>query len=173
MLYVVTGASAVGKTTVCDLLAGRYPLSACVDGDFLYHFVSGGYVPPWREGNHLPVFWDNCLSVLGNFLSRGYVTVFHYVVYPQDLQRIRAAFPEEAIKFALLTVDEATLAARNRARPADIRTDEALSLQLLRDFAAMPYEGRFRLDSQNLTPAQTAGLLQSDSRFTLPPISFN
>lgn len=43
-LYIITGPTGVGKSTVSQKLAKRSNKSALIEGDFIYAQVIGGYV---------------------------------------------------------------------------------------------------------------------------------
>ena len=54
-IYLITGPAGVGKSTISKLLAEKLERSVLIEGDDVYHFVVGGYVAPWKNGNHLDV----------------------------------------------------------------------------------------------------------------------
>ncbi len=70
MLYIITGPAGVGKSTISKYLADDMKKSALIEGDHIYHLVRGGYVNPWLEGNHLEVFWGNCIDLICNFTNK-------------------------------------------------------------------------------------------------------
>ena len=56
-LYIITGPSGVGKSTISRGIAERLNKSVLLEGDDFYHQVVGGYVQAWKPGNHLDVFF--------------------------------------------------------------------------------------------------------------------
>lgn len=56
-LYIITGPAGVGKSTVSSQVASGLKKSALIEGDDIYGQVVGGYVSPWKENNHLSIFW--------------------------------------------------------------------------------------------------------------------
>lgn len=68
--------------------------------------VCGGYVKPWMEGNHLEVFWENCVDITMNFLNRGYDVIFNYICTPEDTKYIESRFKDIEIKLCILLCDK-------------------------------------------------------------------
>lgn len=89
-LYFITGPAGVGKSTISKYLAESMEKSALIEGDDIYHLVCGGYIKPWLEGNHLEVFWENCIDLIQNFINKGYDVVFNYICIPKDTKYIRS-----------------------------------------------------------------------------------
>ena len=91
-LYIITGPSGVGKSTISHKIAESKPKSALIEGDEIYHQVVGGYVPAWKDGNHLKTFWQVCLNSIRTYLESGYDVVFNYIVNPENLELIKKEF---------------------------------------------------------------------------------
>ena len=87
-LYIITGPAGVGKSTISRELAGRSEKSVLIEGDDIYAQVVGGYVSPWKEGNHLEVFWKVCINMIKTYMEYGYDVVFNYIVETEDLETI-------------------------------------------------------------------------------------
>lgn len=88
-LYLITGPAGVGKSTISKLLAESKNKCVLIEGDEVYHFVKGGYISPWKEGNHLAVFWKNTIDIINNFLESGYDVVFNYIINKNELENIK------------------------------------------------------------------------------------
>lgn len=78
-LYLITGPAGVGKSTISKALSLKFSKSVLIEGDDVYHMVSGGYVSPWKSGNHMELFWKNSISLIENSLKQGYDVVFNYI----------------------------------------------------------------------------------------------
>ena len=118
-LYIITGPAGVGKTTVSKKLAENKEKSALIEGDDIYNQVIGGRISPWKEGNHLNIFWKICLNTIDTYLTNGFDVIFNYIVTPDDLRNIKDNFKNYSIKFAILISDEETLLKRDKLRPID------------------------------------------------------
>lgn len=79
-VYIITGPCGVGKSTISKKIATTQKKCALIEGDDIYHLVEGGYVPAWKEGNHLKIFWQNVSSLIQNFVDNGYDVVFNYII---------------------------------------------------------------------------------------------
>ena len=88
-LYVITGPAGVGKSTISKEIAKNKSKSALIEGDEIYAQVIGGYVPAWKEGNHLEVFWKICLENIETYLKEGYDVVFNYIITPEIFDKIK------------------------------------------------------------------------------------
>ncbi len=88
-LYVITGPAGVGKSTISKEIAKNKSKSVLIEGDEIYAQVIGGYVPMWKEGNHLEVFWQICLNNIETYLKAGYDVVFNYIIPPKTFNKIK------------------------------------------------------------------------------------
>ena len=98
-LYIITGPAGVGKSTISDALSKRLDKCAVIEGDEIYHMVRKPYVSPWKENNHLEIFWKNVYSLIRNFLDDGYDVVFNYIVKKKRLEFIKEQFKDIEIIF--------------------------------------------------------------------------
>ena len=104
-LYIITGPAGVGKSTISKEIAKNKTKSALIEGDEIYYQVVGGYVPAWKEGNHLDTSWKVCINTINTYLEDGYDVVFNYIVTPTPLQIMKKEFENYSIKFVVLLVD--------------------------------------------------------------------
>lgn len=165
-LYLITGPAGVGKSTVSKIIAESLNKSALIEGDDIYHFVKGGYVPAWLEGNQLDIFWKNSISIIRNFIDDGYDVVFNYIIDKDKLEMIKNSFSDIDIIFVVLMVDEETIIKRDKKRPLDCQMGER-SLILLNEFKNGNYDDRNILDTSNLSVEDTIKTIQDENRFIL------
>lgn len=165
-LYIITGPSGVGKSTVSRLIAESRIKSALIEGDEIYHLVCGGHVSAWKEGNHLEVFWKNCIDLITNFLEKGYDVVFNYIISKEKVEELRKTFISAEIKFALLLTDEETIQKRDSLRPVDCQMKER-SIELLKSFKNQNFCEDNILDTSNLSIDETVKTIINEERFIL------
>ncbi len=165
-LYVITGPAGVGKSTVSKKLAQNLSKSALIEGDEIYHQVIGGYIPAWKEGNHLQTFWKVCINIVKSYLKDGFDVVFNYIVTPENLALLKNEFKNYTIKFIVLLVDESTLLLRDKERPEDCQMKERC-ITLLNNFKNRNYNINNILDTTNLSIEETVNLIQNNNNFIL------
>lgn len=165
-LYIITGPAGVGKSTVSKKLAMTSNKSALIEGDDIYHQVVGGYVPAWKENNHLQTFWEICINMIKTYLDDGFDVVFNYIVTPENLELIKSKLNDYNIKFVVLLVDEATLLLRDKSRPEDCQMKERC-ITLLNNFKNRNYTPQNILDTTNLSVDEIINILQNDNKFIL------
>ncbi len=165
-LYFITGPAGVGKSTISKGLAKLKEKSALIEGDDIYHLVCGGYVEPWMEGNHLEVFWENCVDLIRNFQKRGYDVIFNYICTPKDTEYIRSNFKDTKIKLCILSTDEDTLIKRDKMRPLDYQMGQR-SIILLNEFNERDYDKRYYLDTTLLSIEEIVREIIQNDQFLL------
>ena len=165
-LYVITGPAGVGKSTVSKRLAQNLSKSALIEGDEIYHQVIGGYIPAWKEGNHLQTFWKVCINIVRSYLEDDFDVVFNYIVTPENLALLKNEFKNYTIKFIVLLVDESTLLLRDKERPEDCQMKERC-ITLLNNFKNRNYNINNILDTTNLSIEETINLIQNNNNFIL------
>lgn len=164
MLYIITGPAGVGKSTVASKIAELSNKCALIEGDDVYHFVKDGYVSPWKEGNHLDIFWKNSISLIKNFLDNNYDVVFNYIIKKDDLIKIQKEFKNQKIKFVLLIADKVTLISRDKERNIDSQMGERV-LVLLKELLAEDYDKKYILDTTNLSIDKTVNTIINNDNF--------
>ena len=165
-LYIITGPSGVGKSTISKRLAENSNKSVLIEGDFIYSQVISSYVSAWKEGNHLEVFWEVCLNSIETYLSYGYDVIFNYIVTPTIVNRIKDRFKNDKTKFVVLLSNEKTLLARDKQRPEDCQMKERC-LILLNSFKSKNYNSNNILDTTNLSIEDTLNTIINDTKFIL------
>lgn len=165
-LYIITGPSGVGKTTISKELAKRRNKSALIEGDDIYHQVIGGYIQAWKSENHLTTFWKVCLESIDVYLQDGFDVIFNYIITPDNLELFKERFKNHNIKFVVLLVDEKTLLTRDKERTADCQMKERCII-LLNNFRNRNYNQRNILDTTNLSIDETVSIIESCNNFIL------
>ena len=165
-LYVITGPAGVGKSTVSKRLAQNLSKSALIEGDEIYHQVIGGYIPAWKDGNHLQTFWKVCINIVRSYLEDDFDVVFNYIVTPENLALLKNEFKNYTIKFIVLLVDESTLLLRDKERPENCQMKERC-ITLLNNFKNRNYNINNILDTTNLSIEETVNLIQNNNNFIL------
>lgn len=165
-IYVITGPAGVGKTTISNKLAESLEKSALIEGDDIYHFVKVGYVSPWKEGNHLDIFWKNSISLIDNFMKNGYDVVYNYIIEKDKLEKIRDSFPDSKIKFILLVADKDTLIKRDKERPEDCQMGERV-LVLLNELLTENFDNKNILDTTNLTIEEVVNEIKNNDNYVI------
>ena len=165
-LYLITGPAGVGKSTISKEIAKNKIKSALIEGDDIYHQIIGGYIPAWKEGNHLDIFWKVCKSTIKTYLEDGYDVVFNYIINPENLEVLKNEFKNYNIKFVILLVDEKTLLLRDKERPEDYQMKERC-ITLLNSFKSKGYNTDNILDTTNLSIEETINIIETENKFIL------
>ena len=165
-LYIITGPSGVGKSTISSKLAENSNKSVLIEGDFIYAQVIGGYISAWKEGNHLEVFWEVCLNMIKTYLSYGYDVIFNYIITPNILKKIKDKFKDYNTKFIVLLTDEKTILDRDKNRPEDCQMKERC-LILLNNFKNYNYNENNIINTSNLSVEETVEIIENNNRFNL------
>ena len=165
-IYLITGPAGVGKSTISSKLAESLDKSALVEGDEIYHFVRGGYVSPWKEDNHLDVFWKNSLDVINNFISMDYDVVYNYIINKQELDKIKNNFPNSRIKFIILIASPEILVKRDKERPEDCQMGERV-LILLNQFLNEDFDKKWILDTTNLSIDEIVDKIKNSDEYII------
>lgn len=165
-LYIITGPSGVGKTTISRKIAESKNKSVLIEGDEIYHHVVGGYASAWKEGNHLDIFWKICLDMIDTYLLEGYDVVFNYIVTLNSYTKIKERFKKYKTRFVVLLSNEETILERDKQRPLDCQMNERC-ITLLNNFKNTNYEKDYFLDTTNLSVDETAANIENSNKFLL------
>ena len=164
ILYLITGPAGVGKSTISKELAKSSNKSVLIEGDDIYHQIIGGYVPAWKDGNHLQTFWKVCMEIIKIYLDDGYDVIFNYIVTPKNIEMIKDEFKNYIIKFVVLLTNEATLLSRDKERPEDCQMKERC-ITLLNSFKSRNYNSQNILDTTNLSISETVKFIKEEEKF--------
>ena len=163
-LYIITGPAGVGKSTISKAVAEKLPKSVLVEGDDIYNQVVGSYVSPWKEGNHLDIFWKVSIDVINDYLDAGYDVVFNYIINPQNFEMLKEEFKNTNMKFVVLLIDEETLLKRDAQRPEDCQMKERC-IVLLNHFIEHNYPEKFIIDTGKNSIEKSVDLIINQDRF--------
>lgn len=166
ILYIITGPAGVGKSTISKELAKSSSKSVLIEGDDIYHQVVGGYVPAWKDGNHLQTFWKVCMEIIKIYLDDGYDVIFNYIITPKNIEMIKDKLKSYIIKFVVLLTDETTLLLRDKERLENFQMKERC-ITLLNSFKSRNYNAQNILDTTNLSTSDTLEIIKNDDRFIL------
>ncbi len=165
-VYIITGPAGVGKSAISQQIAESIDNSVLIEGDSVYHMVVGGYVPAWKEGNHLEMFWENMILLTNNSIANGYDVVLNYIIYPDTIELIKSRLKNVKIKFVVLMVDEKEIVRIDNLREKDCRMGER-SLLLLKHFKDVGYKENHILDSTNLGIEETVEAVLKEHRLLI------
>lgn len=165
-LYIITGPAGVGKSTISKELAKSKRKSVLIEGDDIYHQIIGGYISPWKEGNHLKIFWRVCIETIEIYLDEGYDVIFNYIINKDDIIKIQQNFKKYIVKFIVLLADENTLIIRDKERPLDCQMNERC-LILLNSFKSTNFNKNNIIDTSNLTVKEIVSIINTSNKFIL------
>ena len=165
-LYIITGPAGVGKSTISKKIAESLSKSVLIEGDDIYNQVVGGYVSPWKEGNHLEIFWQVSMDIIKDYLEAGYDVVFNYIINPSKLSILNQTFKDYDKRFVVLLVDEETLLRRDALRPEDCQMKDRCVV-LLNNFKKHNYDEKFIIDTSKTSIEESASIAINDERFVL------
>lgn len=165
-LYLITGPAGVGKSTISKEIAKNKTRSVLIEGDDIYHQIIGGYIPAWKEGNHLDTFWKVCKSTIKTYLEDGYDVVFNYIITPENLDILKNEFKKYNIKFGILLADEKKLLLRDKERTEDCQMKDRC-ISLLNSFKNKSYNTDNILDTTYLSIEETINIIETENRFIL------
>jgi predicted kinase len=120
-LFVISGVSAAGKSTVARLLAERFERGVCVPGDAIREMVASGRADmspdPGPEAlGQLTLRYAGALAVAEVFLSAGFDAVVEDVIIGPVLHEFLALVPVPEFHLVFLDPDAAAIQQRERER---------------------------------------------------------
>jgi predicted kinase len=120
-LFVISGVSAAGKSTVARLLAERFERGVCVPGDCIRAMLVSGRVDMRPDAGQealrqLALRYAGALSVADVFLEGGFDVVVEDVIIGPILRDFLAMVPVPEFHLVFLDPDVAAIERRDRER---------------------------------------------------------
>ena len=120
-LFVISGVSAAGKSTVARLLAERFARGVCVHGDDIRAMVVSGRVEMRPDAGaealrHLALRYAGALAVADVFLKGGFDVVVEDVIIGDVLADFLALVPVPEFHLVFLDPDATAIERRERGR---------------------------------------------------------
>ena len=120
-LFVISGVSAAGKSTVARLLAERFERGVCVPGDAIRAMIVSGRVEVRPDADEealrqLVLRYAGVLSVGNVFLNGGFNVVVEDVIIGPILREFLALVPVPEFHLVFLDPDAAAIERRERER---------------------------------------------------------
>ena len=178
-LFVISGVSASGKSTVARLLAERFERGVCVPGDVIRAMIASGRADMRPDAGkdelrQLALRYAGALSVAGVFLAGGFDVVVEDVIIGRILRDFLGLVPVP--EFHLVFLDPDTAAIQRRERDRD-RIAYGPGRWSVGGLQAVLREETDRiglwLDTTDQSPEQTVEAILSDldaSRIRLPKL---
>ncbi len=123
-LFVISGVSAAGKSTVARLLAERFERGVCVPGDDIRAMMVSGRVDMRPDAGaealrQLALRYAGALSVADVFLNGGFDVVVEDVIIGPILREFLGLVPVPEFHLVFLDPDAAAIERRGRERGRD------------------------------------------------------
>lgn len=120
-LFVISGISAAGKSTVARLLAGRFERGVCVPGDAIREMVVSGRADMRPDAGpaelrHLVLRYAATLAVAEVFLDGGFDVVVEDVIIGPVLRDFLGLVPVPEFHLVFLDPDAAAIRQREQQR---------------------------------------------------------
>jgi predicted kinase len=179
-LFVISGVSASGKSTVARLLAERFARCVCVPGDAIREMVVSGRAEMRPDSGdearrQLALRYAGALSVAGVYLDGGFDVVVEDVIVGPILREFLGLVPVPEFHLVFLDPDAAAIERRERGRDRVAYGPGRFSVDGL--LAVLREETErigLWLDTTGQSPEQTVDAILSDldaSRVRLSPRS--
>lgn len=166
MLYLITGPAGVGKSTISKRIAESSNKSVLLEGDEFYYHVVSSYIPAWKEGNHLDIFWKEVINSIKLYLDNDYDVVFNYIISDDKYLELKNIFKDYKTKFILLLVDEKTIIERDKLRKEEDQMKDRCII-LLNNFLKENYPNNNKLYTQNLSIEETVNEIINNDKYII------
>ncbi|MFE5323741.1 AAA family ATPase [Paenibacillus sp. NPDC056579] len=154
VVYLISGTSGVGKSTLAKELTQSLKPSALITGDDVNKMLLPGSELPMDQ--RFSLTWENMILLAKSFLRNDLNVVIEWILQ-NDLERICERLSDSAIqiKYVVLRANEDTLKERLGERGDSHLLDR--SLFLLQRLDALPFNNNYLYDT---TGKQTSEIVQ-------------
>ncbi len=172
-LFVISGVSAAGKSTVARLLATRFPRGVCVPGDAIRAMIVSGRLEMTPSAGEEAIAqprlrYAGALAVAATFLSDGFDVVVEDVIIGPVLRDFLALVPVNELHLIFLDPDAEAIADRHANRDKSAYNGGLFTIDgLQRILREETVRIGLWLDSTHLTAEQTIDQILADPAASL------
>jgi predicted kinase len=171
-LFVISGVSAAGKSTVARLLAARFPRGVCVPWDVIRAMIVSGRLEmtpdaPAEALAQLRLRYAGALSVAATFLDAGYDVVVEDVIVGHILRDFLQLVPVPEFHLIFLDPDATVIIEREAGRSQNAYGRDRFSVDGLRQVLHETDRIGLWLDSTHLTAEETVDRILADPAASL------
>lgn len=156
-VYIISGPSSVGKSTIAKSLAAQLSQSAYISGDLISRMHIGNQGHSRNTKRESVLIWYNILSLTKNFIMFNIDTIIDYVTFPNEamwLYKHLKSLPVE-ISYTVLWTDQQTLLKRDKEKPKEQQRKERCLL-MYNQFLDTNLDDKHYLDTTNYTSEEVS-----------------
>lgn len=163
-ILILTGPPGVGKSTVAELLAERWPRSVHLESDAFFRFIRSDYVEPWKPESRRQneVVMEIVAESAIGYAAAGYRTIVDGIVIPGwFFEPLRDRFRDAGhpVAFVVLRAPLDVCTARVQSREGIDEIDSGAVAQIWQSFADLGELERHVLEVDGKDAEEVADLL--------------